>query len=172
MHINFSNLCTSLWSCTTNYKDTAAGPPMTVDSYYSDIVGHEVIGQCQSEVKVADTSRIHWVTKDHCWFILNVIADGSIRVEWGEPVQFNSTPRWCSNHGQHSRWGGGCGNINIMMKVHGVKLSETPLGRQRVHSVICISPFLEIHLEDTASLAHTHTHTHTPPILNLSFASN
>ena len=32
MHINFSNLRTSLWSCTTNYKDTAAGPPFTVDS--------------------------------------------------------------------------------------------------------------------------------------------
>ena len=109
MHINVSNLRTSLWSCTTNYKDIAAGPPLTVDSYYSDIVGQEVIGQCQSEVKAADTFYSCWVTRDHCWFILNVIADGSIRVEWGEPVQFNSTPSWGSNHGQHSRWGEGCG---------------------------------------------------------------
>ena len=134
-----------------------------------------MIGQCQSEVKAAATFCIsYWVTRDHCWFILNFIADGSIRVEWGEPVQFNSTPSWCSNHGQHSRWGGGCGNINSMMKVHGVKLSETPLGEQRVHTVIRISPFLEIHLEDSASLAHTHTHTHTflPQFLNLSFAFN
>ena len=154
MHINFSNLHTSLWSC-TNYKDIAAGSPLSVDSYYSDIVGQEVIGQCQSEVTAATASCIHWVSRSHCWFILNLVVDGSIRVEWGEPDQFNSTPRWCSNHGQHSRWGGDCEKINIMMKVHGVKLSE----RERVH----ISSFLEIHLEDSASLAHTHTHTHLPP---------
>ena len=121
MHINFSNLHTSLWSCTTNYKDTAAGPPLTVDSCYSDIVGQEVIGQCQTEVKAADTSCSYWVTRNLCWFILNLIADGSIRVEWREPVQFNGSPSWGSNHGQHSRWGGGCGNINIMMKVRGVQ---------------------------------------------------
>ena len=135
------------------------------DSYYSDIVGQELIWQCQSEVRAATASCIHWVSRGHCWFILNLVVDGSIRVEWGEPVQFNSTPRWCSNHGQHSRWGGDCGNINIMMKIHGVKLSETPLGGQRVHIVIRISSFLEIHLEDSASLAHTHTctHTHLPP---------
>ena len=86
MHINFSNLRTSLWSCTINYKDTAAGLPLTVDSYYSDIVGQEVIGQCQSEVKAADTFCSCWVTRNLCWFIRNLIADGSIRVEWGEPV--------------------------------------------------------------------------------------
>ena len=33
--------------------------------------------------------------------------DGSIGVEWGEPVQFNGTPIWFSNHGQHAWWGGG-----------------------------------------------------------------
>ena len=123
MHTNFSNLRTSLWSCTINYKDTAAVPPLIVDSYYSDIVGQDVIGQCQIEVKAAAASCCRLVTRDHCWFILNIIADGSIRVEWGEPVQLNSTPSWGSSHGQHSRWGGGCGNINTMMKVHGVKLS-------------------------------------------------
>ena len=150
MHINFSNLHTSLWSCTTNYKDTAAGLPLTIDSYYLDIVGQEVIGQCQREVRAAAVSCIHWVSRWHCLFILNLIVDGSIRVEWGEPVQFNSTPSWGSNHGQYSRWGGGCGNINIMMKVHGVKLSETPLGGQRVHTNIHISSCPEIHLEDSA----------------------
>ena len=169
--MNFSNLHTTLWSCTTNYKDTAAGPPLTIDSYYSDIVGQEVIGQCQSEVKAVAAFCIHWWSRGLCWLILNFIADGSIRVEWGEPVQFNSTPSWGSNHGQHSRWGGGCGNINIIIKVRGVKLSETPLGGQRVHTVIRISIFLGIHLEDSASLAHTHTHTF-PQFLNLSFASN
>ena len=34
--------------------------------------------------------------------------DGSIRVEWGEPVQFNGTSIWFSSHGQHAWWGGGC----------------------------------------------------------------
>ena len=150
MHVNVSNLRTSLWTCTINYKDTAAVPPLIVDSYYCDIVGQDVIGQCQSEVKAAATFCRCWATRDHCWLIHNRIADGSIRVAWGEPVQFNSPPSWGSNHGQHSRWGGGCGNINIMMKVHGVKLSETPLGEQRVHIVIRISPILETHLEDSA----------------------
>ena len=36
---------TSLWSCTINYKDTAACSPITIDSYYSDIVGQGTIGQ-------------------------------------------------------------------------------------------------------------------------------
>ena len=36
--------------------------------------------------------------------------DGSIRVEWGEPVQFNDTPIWFSSHGQHAWWGGSCRN--------------------------------------------------------------
>ena len=142
MHTNLSNLGTSLWSCTINYKDTATGPPLIVDSYYSDIVGQDVIGQCQSEVKAAATFCCRLVTRDHCWFILNIIADGSIRVEWGEPVQFNSPPSWGSSHGQHSRWGGGCGNINIMMKFHGVKLSETPLGGRGCTPLYTSHPFL------------------------------
>ncbi len=40
----------------------------------------------------AAVSCIHWGSRHPCWFILNLIADGSIRVEWREPVQFNSTP--------------------------------------------------------------------------------
>ena len=138
MHISFSNLRT----CTTNYKDTAAGSPLSVDSYYSDIVGQEVIGQCQSEVKAA-ASCIHWVSRGHCWFIHNIIVDVSLRVVWREPVQFNSTPSWGSNHGQHARWGGDCGNISIMMKVHGVKPSETPLGGRGCTSLYTSHPFLK-----------------------------
>ena len=87
--------------------------PLTIDSCYSDIVGEELIGQCQSEVRAAAVSFIHWVSRCHCWFILNLIVNGSIRVEWGEPVQFNSTPSWCSCHGQHAWWGGGCGNSSV-----------------------------------------------------------
>ena len=76
------------------------------------------MGQCQSEVRAAAVSCIHWVSSCHCWFILNLIVDGSIRVEWGQPVQFNSTPSWCSSHGQHAWWGGGCGNSSAGAKVH------------------------------------------------------
>ena len=83
----------------TNWKNIALCSPLTVDSCYSDIVGQELIGQCQGEVRAAAASCIHWVSRCHCWFILNLIVDGSIRVEWGEPVQFNGTPIWFSNHG-------------------------------------------------------------------------
>ena len=81
--------------------------PLSVDSCYCNIVGQELIGQCQSEVRAAAVSCIHWVSRCHCWLIINLIVDGSIRVEWGEPVQFNGTPSWFSNHGQHAGWGGG-----------------------------------------------------------------
>ena len=86
MHVNVSNLRTSLCSGTISYKDIADGSPLTVDRYYSDIVGQEVIGQCQSEVKAAVTFCSRWVTRDHCWLIHNRIADVSIRAAWGEPV--------------------------------------------------------------------------------------
>ena len=90
------------------YKVTAFCLPLTVDSGHSVTVHQELIWQCQSEVRAAAVSCIHWVSRWHCWFILNLIEDGSIRVEWGEPVQFNSTPSY-SNNGQHERWGRGCG---------------------------------------------------------------
>ena len=62
--------------------------PSSVDSCYSDIVRHELIGQCQSEVRTAAASCVNRVSRCHCWLILNLIVDGSIRVEWGS--QFSS----------------------------------------------------------------------------------
>ena len=104
----YTSLSVSSW---THYcKDVTCCLLLSVDSCYSDIVGQELIGQCQSEVRAVAASCIHWVSRCHCWFILNLIVDGSIRVEWGEPVQFNTTPSWCSSHSQHAWWGGGCGN--------------------------------------------------------------
>ena len=94
----------------TQCKVTALPLPLTVDSCYSDIVGKELIGQCQSEVRAAAASCIHCVSRCHCWFIFNLIVDGSIRVEWGEPVQLNCTSIWFFNHGQHAWWGGGYEN--------------------------------------------------------------
>ena len=108
--------CLSLPSWTPNCKDTTFCFSLSVDSCYSDIVGQELIGQCQSEVRAAAAFSIHWVSRYHCWFILNLIVDCSIRVEWGEPVQFDSTPIWFSNHGQHAWWGGDCGNSSA--KIH------------------------------------------------------
>ena len=70
----------------THCNNTALRSPLSVDSCYSDIVGQELIGQCQSEVRAAAASCIHWVSRCHCWFIFNLIVNGSIRVEWGEPV--------------------------------------------------------------------------------------
>ena len=92
-----------------NWKVVTSCLPFTVDSDYTDIVSQELIRKYQSEVRAAAVSCIHWVSRSHCWFILNLIVDGSIRVEWGQPVQFNSIPSWYSNHGQHAWWGGGCG---------------------------------------------------------------
>ena len=92
----------------THWKYITLCLPLSVDSCYCDIVGQELIGQCQSEVRVAAVSCIHWVSRCHCWFILNLIVDGSIRVEWGEPVQFNSTGCCISNYGQHAWWGWSC----------------------------------------------------------------
>ena len=94
----------------THCNNTTVCLPLSVDSCYSDIVGQERIGQCQSEVRAAAASCIHWVSRCHCWFILNLIVDGSIRVEWGEPVQFNGTSIWFTNHDQRAWWGGGCRN--------------------------------------------------------------
>ena len=102
----------------THWKVTTSCLPLSVDSCYSDSVGQELIGQCQSEVRAAAASCIHWVSRCHCWFILNLIVDGPIRVEWGEPVQFNSTPSQFSNHGQYAWWGGGCGNSSAGAKIH------------------------------------------------------
>ena len=93
----------------THWKNTALCLPFSVDSCYCDIVGQELIWQCQSEVRAAAASCIHWVSRCHCWFILNLIVDGPIRVEWGEPVQFNSTPICFPSHSQHAWCGGGCG---------------------------------------------------------------
>ena len=93
----------------TQGKVTISCLSLSVDSCYCDIVGQELIGQCQIEVRAAAVSCIYWVSRCHCWFILNFIVDGAIRVKWGEPVQFNSTPSWRSSHGQHAWWGGGCG---------------------------------------------------------------
>ena len=90
------------------YKVTAFCLPLTVDSGHSDIVHQELIWQCQSEVRGAAVSCSHWVSRWHCWFILNVIVDGSTMVEWGEPVQFNSTPS-CANDGQNVRLERTCG---------------------------------------------------------------
>ena len=91
-----------------NYKQSIAFcPSLSVDCCHSDIVGQEVTGQSQSEVRAAAVSGIHWVSRCPCWFILNLVVDGSIRVEWGEPVQFNDTPSWFSGPGQHPRWEGG-----------------------------------------------------------------
>ena len=64
-------------------KNTALCLPLSVDSCYSDIVRHELIGQCQSEVRAAAASCINRVSRCHCWLILNLIVDGSIGVEWG-----------------------------------------------------------------------------------------
>ena len=86
-------------------KNTAMCLPLRVDCCYSDIVGQEIIGQCQSEVRAAAASCIHWVSRCHCWFILNLIVYGSIRVEWGEPVQLNATAYCGSNNGWHA-WRG------------------------------------------------------------------
>ena len=96
----------------THCKSIALCLPLSVDSCYSDIVGQELIGQCQSEVRASAASCIHWVSRCHCWLILNLIVNGSIRVEWGEPVQFNGTRSWFSNHGQHAWWGGSCGDTS------------------------------------------------------------
>ena len=72
------------------------------------IVGQEVPGQSESEVRAAAASGIHWISRCPCWFILNLVVDGSIRVEWGEPVQLNGAPSWFSSRGQHARRGWGC----------------------------------------------------------------
>ena len=91
-----------------NYKQSITYcPSLSVDCCHSDIVGQEVTGQSQSEVRAAAVSGIHRVSRCPCWFILNLVVDGSIRVEWGEPVQFNGTPSWFSGRGQHPRWEGG-----------------------------------------------------------------
>ena len=79
-----------------------------IDSCHSDCIRQDTIWQCQS-VERGTASCSHCVTGWHCWFILNLIADGSIRVEWGEPVQFNSTPSWFTKHGQHTRCRRDCG---------------------------------------------------------------
>ena len=91
-----------------HWKNITFCPASSVDSHYADIVGHKLFQRCQSEVRNAAASCIHWVSTCRCWFILNLIVDGSIRVEWGKPVQFNSTGCSTSNYGQHARWGGGC----------------------------------------------------------------
>ena len=106
IHDQLFTIYTSFCSWTRNFKIITVCSPLTVDSYYFDSVGLELIGQCQRVVRAAAASCIHWVSRCHCWFILNLIANGSIRVEWGEPIQFNSTPNWYSNHGQHARRGG------------------------------------------------------------------
>ena len=93
----------------THWKYITSCLSLRVDSCYCDIVGQELIWQCQSEVRAAAASCIHWVSRCHCWFILNLIVDGSIRVEWGQPVQFNGTRCHISNYGEHAWWGGGCG---------------------------------------------------------------
>ena len=113
----YTSLSVSSWK---HYcKDVTSCMPLSVDSCYCHIVGQELIGQCQSEVRAAaGASYSHWVSRCHCWFILNLIVDGSIRVEWGEPVQFNSTPSWCSKHGQLAWWGGDCGSSSAGTNIH------------------------------------------------------
>ena len=105
---------TSLCSWEHDQKVSTFCSSFGVDSCYSDIVGLEFTGQCQSEVRAAAANGycIHWASRFHCWFVLNLIVDGSIRVEWGKPVQFNSTPTWFPSCGQHAWCGGRWGTIN------------------------------------------------------------
>ena len=65
--------------------------PFTVYSHYCDNVHLVLIGQCQSEVRAAAGSCIHWVSRRPYLYVLNLIVNDSIRVDWGEPVQLNST---------------------------------------------------------------------------------
>ena len=114
-------LCTHIYIHTFHFlclnSNTVTCLPLSVASYNTDIVHHELIGQCQSEVRAAAASSIYSVSSCQCLFILNLIVDGSIRVEWGEPVQFNDNPSRTSSHGyigQHAWWGGGCGDCMSM----------------------------------------------------------